>query len=247
MRTEAPSTRLARGLAVALALAVTFGAAAPESNARADARIHALKSGKAKLYGTRALDWAFQWWQWALSLPVPVNPLLDGTGEFVEMGQRGPVWFLAGIFNETGTAVRTATIPTGKALFFPILNGENDNVGRDPPLTLEEMLATSLASYDRTVAESLYVTVDGVPIQGLADSSWMAGGPFTYAMPDDNVQQLFGLPAPRGVYAPAVTDGYWVMLRPLAEGNHVVHFGGTTGLFTLDITYNLTVVESNQP
>ena len=56
--------------------------------------------------------------------------------------------------------------------------------------------------------------------------------------------------APKGIYAPAMTDGYWVMLAPLSPGQHTLEFGGTVGSpvnFTLDITYNLTVVESNQP
>jgi hypothetical protein len=31
------------------------------------------------------------------------------------------------------------------------------------------------------------------------------------------------------------------MLQPLSTGNHTLHFGGTKGTFSLDVTYNLTI------
>ena len=49
----------------------------------------------------------------------------------------------------------------------------------------------------------------------------------------------------------AVSDGYFVMVRPLSAGEHVLHFGGAFVFtlaedgfdfsFTLDITYRITV------
>src|SRR6266404_1942081 len=39
-----------------------------------------------------------EWWQWALSIPASQNPLLDTTGDKCMVGQRGPIWFLAGTF-----------------------------------------------------------------------------------------------------------------------------------------------------
>ncbi len=39
-----------------------------------------------------------EWWQWALSIPTPQNPMLDTTGAHCMVGQRGDVWFLAGTF-----------------------------------------------------------------------------------------------------------------------------------------------------
>ena len=43
-------------------------------------------------------EWDARWWQWAVSLPVPVNPNLDPTGERCGYGQSGPVFFLPGEF-----------------------------------------------------------------------------------------------------------------------------------------------------
>jgi hypothetical protein len=60
------------------------------------------------------------------------------------------------------------------------------------------------------------------------------------AFPDAN---LFRLPA--GTYAPAVADGYYLLLAPLRPGVHTIAFGGTGnfgGPTSQDITYHLRVV-----
>ena len=56
-----------------------------------------------------------QWWQWVLSIPVFENPLLDQTGEKCVVGQRGPVWFLAGNFGG-GETTRSCSVPEGNLL-----------------------------------------------------------------------------------------------------------------------------------
>src|SRR5262245_49968482 len=90
-----------------------------------------------------------EWWQWALSIPTSVNPLTDTTGEDAFVGQRGPVWFLAGVFNGS-TATRTCSVPEGEQLFFPVINQINFNTptvcgqnGKN--LTVSEMRALSAA------------------------------------------------------------------------------------------------------
>ena len=65
-----------------------------------------------------------EWWQWAYSLPYTAHPLFDTAD--ASAGQHGKVWFLGGNF--TGAAdTRTAVIPRGKFLFFPILNTMMDD------------------------------------------------------------------------------------------------------------------------
>jgi hypothetical protein len=62
---------------------------------------------------------------------------------------------------------------------------------------------------------------------------------FSLTFPDDN---FFGLPA--GTYAPAVTDGVYLLLAPLTPGAHTITFGGAGyafGSISQDITYHLTV------
>jgi len=75
------------------------------------------------------------WWQYAFSIPVHnpsnfsqfLNPLFDETRTDCAVGQaNNPVFFLVGVFNISGKATRTCTVPAGKMLFFPILNVEAD-------------------------------------------------------------------------------------------------------------------------
>src|SRR5438093_206116 len=80
-------------------------------------------------YGKTYGEWSAEWWKWAYSLPVDQNPFFDETGcEHGANGQSGPVWFLTGVVNVSGTAERGCTVPAGKALFFPILNVECSTV-----------------------------------------------------------------------------------------------------------------------
>jgi hypothetical protein len=43
--------------------------------------------------------------------------------------------------------------------------------------------------------------------------------------------------------SPAVSQGVFLMLRPLSVGQHTVHFSGDfgPGNFALDVTYHITV------
>lgn len=71
-------------------------------------------------FGKSYAEWGAAWWQWELNAPIDNNPILDTTGEFANFAQQGPVFFLAGSFGEE--VVRYVTMPTGKALFFPVAN-----------------------------------------------------------------------------------------------------------------------------
>src|SRR5690349_12936201 len=98
---------------------------------------------KAKVAGLKTKDWAAQYWQWAYGVPESDSPLYEDVGTAAAVGQRGPVWFLAGAYNDTGTVTRTVVVPEGVSLFFPILAAQLDNA--DPgldPLTLDELYAS---------------------------------------------------------------------------------------------------------
>jgi hypothetical protein len=188
-----------------------------------------------------------EWWQWALSIPASVNPQLDKTGEDAVVGQRGSVWFLAGVFNG-GTVVRNMVfVPEGAALFFPVINSVNINTpgvcGQEGSFTVNELRASSAAFIDGAV--NLSVTVDGIAIRKLRR---VQSRVFGVALPKDNVYVALcsPLPVPPGIYSPAVDDGFYVLLDPLRVGNHTLHFHAENPsqnpVFTQDVTYNLTVV-----
>jgi hypothetical protein len=148
-----------------------------------------------------------EWWQWALSIPTSVNPQTDTTGQNAVVGQRGPVWFLAGVFGG-GMVTRTCSLPEGTALFFPVINSVNINTpgvcGSPPTNTpVSELRKASATSIDG--ATNLSVTVDGVAITNLRR---VQSEVFAVALPEDNV---FDTPCkgahlgnvPAGVYSPA--------------------------------------------
>jgi len=182
---------------------------------------------KAKAAKIKNADWVAQWWQWAYGVPEVVSPLYEETGADGAVGQRGPVWFLCGAYNKTGTVSRTVTVPEGVYLFFPIFAAQLDNA--DPgfaPLTLAELLQSMddyVAGIDVT---SLSCTVDGVAITDLAKRR-VPSSVFSYVAVPGSTPNLGYNALPNDVVYPAVSDGYWVMLKPLPLGNHTIAWGGT--------------------
>src|SRR6266571_2683215 len=183
-----------------------------------------------------------EWWQFILSIPSSENPLLDTTGEKCAVGQRGPVWFLAGTVG-AAPVTRTCSIPDRKALFFPLINIVDVNVATQ---TAGELRAEIDPCIDAVTTVSL--EVDGKPVKKLEEKPRrfrVKSKVFEVTLPANN---LFGL-AP-GVYSPVVDDGFYVLLRPLSVGAHTLHIVGASdgcpitggGPFGVDVTYHLTIV-----
>ncbi|WP_329443162.1 hypothetical protein OG906_14855 [Streptomyces sp. NBC_01426] len=63
---------------------------------------------------------AARWWKWALSAPEDRSPVGDTTGRNAGWRQPEDLWFLAGTHG--GRVVRRCTVPSGRRLFFPVLN-----------------------------------------------------------------------------------------------------------------------------
>jgi hypothetical protein len=212
-------------------------------------------------FGRAYGGWSAAWWQYVEAQPVSTNPLVDLTGAGCRVGQSGPVFFLVGA-NGTGTVTRDeCTVPAGKALFFPLLNAFDVHVSCDlAPATVCDTNDTPAKIWNDLQnnlgfsASSLQATIDGVPVQNLdpANTPYRAcagpvarcnAAPFSLTFPADNFFAAFGLPA--GTYAPAVADGFYLLVAPLTVGHHTVTFGGTGtfagGAAVQDITYNLVV------
>lgn len=199
---------------------------------------------KAKTAGFKPKDWAAQWWQWAYGVPETYNPLYDDTGDYAAMGQRGPVWFLCGAYNLSGTVTRDVVIPEGKSIFFPILTRQYDNVGVEFPDTLEDLQLQAAAFAGAVDLLTIACSVDDVPITDLYKRRVASAPAFEYTVGPGTIPTSFGAAAGDIVY-PAVFDGYWVMLKPLEPGVHQVEFSGSVGSpydYVQNVTYNITVV-----
>jgi hypothetical protein len=160
----------------------------------------------------------------------------------------GKEFFLGGVFNESGIAERTITVPTGTPLFFPALNSFSVNIpGFGPELT-EEQLRADAASLVVGVT-NLHATIDGEEVPDLASHRELSPT-FTAVLPENSILSPFGVDYV-GETGTAVSDGYWVMTRPLRPGEHEITFGGTSNTgtdaeFSLDLTYHVTVVPAGQ-
>ena len=127
-----------------------------------------------------------EWWQVMSSIPTPVNPGLDQTGADCMVGQRGPVWFLAGnFFTGATTTIRTCSVPEGEWLFFPVVNIVNYNspnlCGQTGSLGVD-MLRSQIAPLIDAAAD-LSVKVDGQPVNMVRVKSL----PFAITVPADSV------------------------------------------------------------
>jgi hypothetical protein len=191
-----------------------------------------------KPYGLTYGEWTARWWQWANSIPKPDNPAVDNTGKNCAIDQNGPVWFLAGTFG--GSAERTCTIPSGKAILIPIFNSEC-SYAEFPALKSESELRSCAKSLqDKTT--SLEATIDGMSIQGL-EKYRVASPLFNLTFPENNVAGV-----PPGL-TQGVSDGNWLFLKPLPPGKHEIHFAGasvdiattSTNNFATAATYHVTV------
>jgi len=183
-------------------------------------------------------EWSAKWWQWAISLPKHGNPISDPTGKHCADGQSGPVWYLAGTFGSK-PITRECTVPHDKVLMLPVVNAIcwEDRQTK----TEAEVRAVCKDLIDHTTVVD--ASVDGVPIDNLQNYR-MQSPLFDIKAPDHNILRV------KALDTQGITDGYWVMLKPLKMGSHQVHFhailsfpdDGFTAEF--DITYNLKIVRS---
>src|SRR5882762_5062046 len=125
-----------------------------------------------------------QWWQWVLSVPTAANPLTDTSGANCMVGQRGPVWFLAGSFG--GAASRRCSVPEGVPLFFPIVNNVQVNTpnicGQTAAITVAQMRAVIAPFIDGVTG--LSVTLNSRAVTGIRR---VQSDPFISALPVDNI------------------------------------------------------------
>jgi len=192
-----------------------------------------------KPYGQTYGQWSIKWWQWVLSIPTDRNPINDDNGKYCDTSQNDPnVWFLAGTGG--GKVVRDCTIPSGKAIYFPILDVECSYAESTTDKTEADLRRCAHADQD-TVSD-LTLRIDGLDIQNL--TNFRVDSPlFNFTTPENG---LFDL---HSVTTQAVSDGFFVMVKPLPVGSHEIHWSWILGSLTStspqiqpeDTTYRLKV------
>lgn len=175
-------------------------------------------------------EWVIKWWQRMFSIPVESNPANDETGKNCAQMQSGPVWFLAGTV-VSSTVIRECTLPAGKAVLVPIINTERSTAEMRGAIDSQ---LTEFATNDINQVNRLDAIIDGVKILDFKTYR-IRTLPFHATISNNNFMQL----APG--HTRMVSDGFWILLKPLSVGKHTVHFIGMDPNLQLDVTYNLSV------
>lgn len=243
---------------------LTAVAALPVFAGRGNADNPGVLPPQAAAYGQTYGEWSARWWQWAVSFPEELNPVIDETGENCGVGQSGPVWFLAGTFGQT--AERTCSVPSGKALLIPIVNAfwlapadvefavwlADDVLGLDSSSLTDGELMRLAAQWQIDHSHDLSCTIDGEPVRNLG--MYRTQSP-EFSATLSELFEDFGYEAT--TYTPCVSDGYWVLLAPLPPGEHLIRFTAQNTFsvaegdpfddsWSLSVTYHLTVTSGNQ-
>jgi hypothetical protein len=193
--------------------------------------------------GLGLAEWEGQYLQWMISAVVgPANTVTDATGDLCALGQHGPVFFL-----EVALApvTRRCTVPSDVVLFVPSLINGCASSQPDPELPADPSTAD-----DATLMACAKTHVDVGLSRDLANTSLVVDGVpvdvTPYRAATGVVPTLFVPGNPLGIdpgVARSASEGYAVLLGPLAVGEHVIaiSWAYAPGGVPVAITYNLTV------
>jgi hypothetical protein len=218
-RSGSPLTIFCVTLLITLSLGGRAGAGESE-------RIEAILQPEEVVGGASQAVWSARWWQWASSFQYSESPIADRTGDRCDAGQSGSVWFLAGALGSVPVR-RRCTVPVGTHLFFPIVNFSvtADSAAAD----CDQLTRRAKDSTDQ--ANALALIVNDREVRDLVA--------FRQATPEcfnlgERVQQI---------RAPTAANGYFVMLKPLPPGRHVIKWGGVLPSIRQAVVYEITVGE----
>ena len=150
-------------------------------------------------------------------MPVPVSPAFDTTGARSMFGQSADVFFVPGSWPGSPVTMQY-TVPSGKPLLLNLITAECSDLTDDAD-TDAERLACAQAELDAVGPETLILSIDGTPVQGLTQFR-VSSPPYDFLVPAQ--QNALGLAG--ATFGHAAADGYWVMVKPLSPRAHLIHY-----------------------
>ena len=177
------------------------------------------------------------WWRWFLSTPKSINPVIDETGDFASVNQpKDNVWFLAGKLGDElpNYPARSCRISSTHSILFPVINCEV-NFLECPELRTNAELKERVSSDENTITfKECHLDGKFVPVQRVRSEPEV----FEVEIDKDNAYNIRG-----GGITSAVSDGYWIFLKPLSIGQHFIHFRGSceNGKLTSGADYHLQI------
>lgn len=171
-----------------------------------------------KPYGKTYGEWVGAFWKYALEFPLEGHPFLDTPQYDFAARQSGKAWFWSA--PDGGPLTRKVSMPEGTALFLTIRDAEVSSLEEGPFFGETEEEQREQVNYLVDHVVDVFVEIDGVPVKDLAA--------FRFSSPQVEVDApspfIFGEVGGKGT---TVGDGYFLMLKPLSPGKHVIHYGGT--------------------
>lgn len=155
-------------------------------------------------------EWVEEWWKWYHNLSIGAP--LENTNKFGNSDRSiVNVWFLDNDFNEN--VRQKHMIPKGRGIFFPIL--KNLINFHEYPYLQEESDLRKYAKMEMDKPLKIRVLVDNIEIADVKKNRVHTRlfDIRVHSKSDDSIY----------VQTKAVSDGYWIFLRPLEPGSHVVH------------------------
>lgn len=191
-------------------------------------------------YGKSYGVWGQEFAQWVYQFSLADYPLFQGDGPAdCNANQSGKVLFLYGVLE--GAVSRSCTIPQGKPIYIAV----NNTLAFVPVFGSNEAEIREDAQRDLAGVSRLEVVIDGVPLDDpFSYRATSPDGGFVFSIAEGSILNEIGFDA--GDYAPAIIDGYSVMLPPLSTGEHVIQWG-SSGVFqdgtpySYDATWYITV------
>jgi len=177
--------------------------------------------------GVAQSEWVRAWAQWVGSFDKGASPVTDPSGALCDRGQRGPVWFLAGTPGNRRT-LRHCRIPRNKYLFVPVV-AQISVPDRGADFTCARVTQSAAAFTDDPTA--LVLELDGVIVDGIAAHRQATTTCFDMGAQSESKVAVY----------PSAANGYFVMLKPLSPGRHVLGFGGALPALLQAVTYTLDV------
>jgi hypothetical protein len=185
-------------------------------------------------YGQTYGNWTVKWWKWFLLTPKSIN-----TGEYAYVNQQSKhILFLAGkLANEdTNLPDRFCTISTGTSILFPVINCEVNPLEYPELKTHQDLIERVKRDEDSIIKKECSVNGKRIPAQRVKSDPLV----FELRINEDNAFNVKG-----GGTTYASSDGYWVFLKPLPVGKHIISFQGSCeyGKLNSGANYHLQVVE----
>jgi len=185
-------------------------------------------------YGQTYGNWTVKWWKWFLLTPKSIN-----TGQYAYVDQQSKdILFLSGkLANEdTNLPDRLCTISTGTSILFPVINCEANPLESPELKTHQDLIERVKRDEDSIIKKECSVNSKRIPTQRVKSDPLV----FELTINEDNPFNVKG-----GGTTYASSDGYWVFLKPLPVGKHIISFKGSCeyGKLNSGANYHLQVVE----